>query len=182
MAPPPLDQALEEADLVFVGTVIDLGNQDRNALMAVEEVWKGPDLPPEVLVRGGETDDPNMITSVDRTYRFGVTYLVVSSDTVPPIQDNACTSTQEFTAGMDDLRPADARLPVGNLENTGSDDPEPVTTTTLGNVALPDPDQRGSSAVWVAVIVIAAIVGGGVTAIVIRNSRKSDQWVEGFRS
>lgn len=183
LAPPPLDQAIEEADLVFVATVIDLANQDRNALMEVEEIWKGPDLPGEVLVRGGETDDPNMFTSVDRTYRFGVTYLVVSNDTTPPIQDNACTSTQEFTVGMDDLRPADARPPSGTLEgDTGSDDPEPGTTTTEAGVALPDPGRRGSSLVWIAVVGIAAAAGGGVTAFVIRKNRREDRWVEGFRS
>ena len=50
MQPPPMDQAVAEAEIAFVGTVTAVTNGAHLASVSVEEVWAGPDLPSVVEV------------------------------------------------------------------------------------------------------------------------------------
>lgn len=118
--PPPLGQSLNEASMVFVGRVTETREMDRWAVVSVEEVWKGPDLPPSVLIKGGEAGD--MFTSVDRTYRTGVRYLFVpSGDPATGIAESACSPTTEWTDDLAAMRPASVRTPTAGpaQEDTG---------------------------------------------------------------
>ena len=111
--PPPLGEAVLKADIVFVGTVTSAVNNRRWAEVAVQEVWRGPDQPATVVVRGGP--EGNTMTSVDRSFEVGRTYLFVpyvDPDT-NALTDNSCTSTTEFTDDTAKQRPADARQPLG---------------------------------------------------------------------
>lgn len=110
MMPPPIEQAIRDADSVFLGTVTGLSNNDRWATVAVEEVWKGPDLAPIVEVRGGPEGD--MATSVDRSFSGGTRYLFLAYIADGVLNDNACSSTTEFTADLARLRPATAHPPI----------------------------------------------------------------------
>ncbi len=119
---PDLESAFAEADVVFIGVVVELSNADRTAVMEVEQVWKGPQLPGEVTVLGGP-DDPGLFTSVDRTFERG-TYVVFPVNSTPPFEDNACTLTQPTTTALDVINPFAAEPP---------EDPtaaEPVPTTS----------------------------------------------------
>lgn len=49
VSPVPMRKAISDAPAVCVGEVVDVTNQRRWAKVAVEEVWKGPDLPSQVL-------------------------------------------------------------------------------------------------------------------------------------
>lgn len=111
--PAPLEKAVGTADIVFVGTVTVATNNRRWAQVAVEEVWRGPDQPATVVVRGGP--EGNMMTSVDRSFEIGRTYLFVPyiDPETGALTDNSCTSTTEFTNDTARLRPADARKPLG---------------------------------------------------------------------
>jgi hypothetical protein len=148
--PPPIEQAVREADVVFVGTVTGLSNGGRWATVAVEEVWVGPDLPPVVEVRGGPAG--NSATSVDRSFRGGTRYLFVPLIADGTLQDNSCTSTTEFVDDHARLRPATPRQPV-------SAEPEPEAPFDVGLLLPP-----------AALVIAAALVVFGA-AFVLRRER-----------
>lgn len=121
MASPPIEIALSGADIVFVGTVTEVGNGGRWASVIVEDIWKGPDLPGTIIVRGGP--EGNAASSVDRSFDAGVRYLFFpvlapqpAGEPLPveiaALTDNSCTSTQPLTPEIAGLRPSDARSRV----------------------------------------------------------------------
>lgn len=109
--PPPLTEAVGEADVVFVGLVTEVSNRQRNAVVEVEVVWKG-DVDERVEVRGGPQRN-DTISSVDAAYNEGERYLFVPYEGEGDLfRDNACTSTQPYEDDLADLRPADAAAPA----------------------------------------------------------------------
>jgi hypothetical protein len=118
MMPPPIDNATATADIVFVGTVNATSNGNRWAEVAVQEVWRGPDRPATVVIQGGPAG--NTMTSVDRSFQVGSTYLFFPY--VDPesgaLTDNSCTSTTEWTNDLAKLRPADVRQPLAATPTT----------------------------------------------------------------
>ena len=192
-APVPLDQAIAEASNVFVGTVAELRFDDRFAVFDVEDVWKG-DLPDRVEVNGGPSivdlesagDGVSVATSVDRTYRLGERYLVVSHGLDQDVlADNACSATREYADDLVDFRPADAHAPTltevpeeGGPEDTG--EPDELTTPAdpeetdepdeLTTPADPEETDDDSTAAWW--LAGAALLGaGGVGAMVLWRRR-----------
>lgn len=125
MAPPAFDAAVETADIIVVGTVTEVVNAKRWATVSVEEIWRGPDLPATLLIKGGP--DANAASSVDRSFEVGQRYVFfpyVAVDTEPlpgvaagGLADNSCTSTQVWDDSMAAFRPADARM--GEVSNEG---------------------------------------------------------------
>jgi hypothetical protein len=122
MQPPPVAEAVKTAEVVFVGTVTETSNRNSWATVQVEDVWKGPDLPAVVLIKGGPGG--NAATSVDRTFEVGVKYLFFpllgngtepapAIDTQIGLVDNSCTNTTPWVPELAGLRPADARAPGG---------------------------------------------------------------------
>lgn len=118
--PPPLGEAIRDADVAFVGTVTRVANQDRWATVTVEELWRGPDLPAVVEVRAGPPG--NTASSVDRTYAAGTRYLFTVTAGDGALNDSSCSSTTEWTADLAEFRPADARPPVTSLAELPSTD------------------------------------------------------------
>ncbi len=115
MIPPPIDEAFESAEIVFVGTVTETSNRGTWASVAVEEVWKGPDQPIAVVIRGGPGG--NAATSVDRTFEIGVKYLFFPyADSEIGLADNSCSLTTPWSDDLVALRPADAHQPLGTSE------------------------------------------------------------------
>jgi hypothetical protein len=108
--PVPIEEAIRNADSVFVGTVTALSNNNRWATVAVEEVWTGPDLAPIAEVRGGPGG--NTASSIDRMYTARVKYLFVVSIAEGQLSDNACSSTMEWEPDLANIRPASAHPPV----------------------------------------------------------------------
>ena len=117
MPPPPIEEALKSAEIVFVGTVAATSNRSSWASVTVEEVWRGPDQPAQVLVKGGPGG--NAATSVDRSFEVGVKYLFFPYAADGGLADNSCTSTTQWSAELAALRPADARAPVGATQGGG---------------------------------------------------------------
>jgi len=143
-------EAWKTADVVLVGTVTSVANNDRWAQVAVEEIWRGPDQPAEVVVKGGGAD-PGMMTSVDRTYVAGVRYLFTLTVAGEDLTDNACSGTTEAeSADIDRIRPADARL----VSTPGAVDDGP----DLGGLAGP--------------LVLVAAIGGLLLATVLLARRR----------
>lgn len=118
---PDIKAAVTSADIVFIGVVTATANERSPARIAVQEIWRGPDQPAEVLMRVGSVG--NVATSVDRTVEVGVKYLFVPYlDIDGVLSDNACTSTMEWSPDLEGLRPADARAPIGGATpDAGSD-------------------------------------------------------------
>jgi hypothetical protein len=112
MPPPPLEVAVETAEIVFIGTVTETAQGNRWANVQVEEIWRGPDLAATVLVKGGPAG--NMATSVDRSFEAGVKYLFFPYADAEQggLADNSCTNTQPWAEDMARLRPAGARTPA----------------------------------------------------------------------
>lgn len=136
MIPPPIEEAVRSAEIVFVGTVDATTNRGTWASVTVEEVWIGPDQPASVIVHGGPGG--NAGTSVDRTFEVGTKYLFFPYvDGQVGLADNSCTSTQPWAAALLPLRPASVRAPTGEPAGAGFD---------LGGVLGP--------------LVVAIVVGG----------------------
>lgn len=133
-APPvPIDQALRDSDSVFVGTVQGIADGGRTATFAVDEVWRGPDLPARVVVQGGP--DGNGVTSIDRTWEAGGLYLVFASTANSRFTDNACSNTQLWSEELTGLRPSDARPPSDAADGGGTGVSGPLLAL-LGAIAV----------------------------------------------
>jgi len=132
---PPLEDHLAQADVVFVGTVVAVTDEQRTALIDVEEIWRGPDLAAQVTVHGGFEDVG--FTSVDRSFEEGVRYLVAASFNEGRLEDNACSATRAWTDDLADLRPEAVGTPQPSP--TESDDAPtgvPLPTLVAGLAAM----------------------------------------------
>lgn len=137
MAPPPVEEAVKSAEIVFVGTVTATTNRGTWANVSIEEVWRGPDQPASVVVHGGPGG--NAATSVDRSFEVGVKYLFFPyTDAQVGLADNSCTSTQPWADALVGLRPADVRQPTG--------EPAPAAGFDFSGVVGP--------------LIVAIVVGG----------------------
>jgi len=150
---PPVKKAIADADILFVGTVVETTNDDRWATVEVEEVWKGGDIADVVEVRAGPPDPPGPISvagSNDRTYRAGVRYLFFPYGAKGDIlQDSACSRTTRLTRAVERFRPASMERP------TPAPEPTPASPGQSESLSLLLP-------VGVAVVVVA--LGGFVFA------------------
>lgn len=112
MPPPPIEEAVKTADIVFIGTVTETANRGTWATVTVKEVWRGPDQPATVVIRGGPAG--NAATSVDRTFEAGVEYIFLPyiDQEQGGLTDNSCSNTQPWAEAMAALRPAEVRQPA----------------------------------------------------------------------
>ncbi len=118
MMPTAVQEAAQTAEIVFVGTVTETSHRNSWASVAVEEVWRGPDMPAAVVVKGGSGGDA--ISSVDRSFQAGVRYLFFPyPDEQGGLADNSCTSTVEWSADLEKVRPATVRQPIGATREEG---------------------------------------------------------------
>lgn len=156
--PPPFDEALLFGEVVFVGTVTGVENEDRWATVAVEERWKGADDVPEtVQVRGGP--EPGVATSVDRTFIDGTRYLFFTTRGTGYLSDNACSSTQRWTDELARYRPPGAS-PAAAVEAG-----EPVGGLDTVDVAV------------VAGLVLALMVAIVAYLLILRARRRPPDWM-----
>ena len=154
-SPPELEVAVRESDVVFVGVVTEVSNRQRNAIVFVEDVWKG-NVGDEVEVRGGP-QTPNEITSVDTAYREGIRYIFFPHDGSGDLfRDNACTSTQPYDASFEELRPAAAEDTTTPSPTAGGSSP-PLYAEEAGDVAEPPSRSR-----WIIPGVLALAIAGAV--------------------
>jgi hypothetical protein len=56
-------------------------------------------------------DDPQAMSSIDRTYSAGVRYLFAVAVQGDRLSDDACTATREWVAELADVRPATVATP-----------------------------------------------------------------------
>lgn len=105
---PPLRDAIDEAPVAFVGTVVETNGSGRWATVEVAEAWKG-EVDDTVEVRGGPADGPPghaVSSSVDRSFEEGKTYLFLPYEKKGDVYlDNICSSTTGYSERLDALRP-----------------------------------------------------------------------------
>ncbi len=150
MAPPPIAEAVETAEIVFVGTVTGALEQGRRAVVEVDEVWRGPDQEVTVVVLGGQGQG---ISSVDRTYEVGTKYIFFpyrDPDT-SALVDNLCTNTTPWLDDYTELRPADAREPIGEGAEGPGDGFDVAALLPAGAIVL----------IVAAVLLVAGLVARG---------------------
>jgi hypothetical protein len=131
----PVERVLPKADVAFVGSVT--ATDGPVARFAVAEVWAG-DVPDAVEVRGitdrlagrgGEAP----VGEDDRLWTVGQTYLVVPTVDGGVLRDHICTATTEWSAELESLRPANARV-VAAEEDSGAT--VPTELIIVGAVVL----------------------------------------------
>ena len=84
---------LADHELVFAGEVTGTSHDGRAAEVRVLDVWRGRDLPAEVVVIGGDVAG-NGHSSTERVFRGGETYAFFAyEDEEGVLRDNACTAT-----------------------------------------------------------------------------------------
>ena len=141
MVLPQLSKALADAPVVFVGTVVETKHDGRVATVEVEQVWKGS-VGALVVVNGGgasitemeraEANGEALATSVDRAYENGVRYLVLPWHVRGQVMsDNACSSTQPYTAKLASHAPPGTTPPAD--KNADAAPAGLASTTSQGN-------------------------------------------------
>jgi hypothetical protein len=168
-AAPTIPADLERADLVFVGTVTRVENDDRWATFQIEDVWKGDPGGQEVVVRAGPANPGNGIkagSTVDRTFESGGHYLVFAYDPGSHgytkswgddsrFEDNNCSATTLYAPSFDQFRPATAH----RVEATLTEPTTPIATapsTETSDSELPRDLALALGVAAVIVLVLAA--------------------------
>ena len=107
-APPPLDDALEAASIAFIGKVSEAAFESGQATLQVQWIWKGGELPAEVVVKTPPGTDGNP------GYRFreGSTYIVIPQNAGVPLIVDPCSGTRSYRADGQDI-PSDLQEAVG---------------------------------------------------------------------
>jgi hypothetical protein len=124
---PPVQVAIGSADVAFVGTMAAVDSAGTQATFAVEEVWKGGDLPTEVEVIGLfglQWTDPSMA---------GARYLVLADVVAGGLQvGGECNQVSLWDPSMAEARPATAHPPA--VQDAELDLPIPLIL--IGGVIL----------------------------------------------
>lgn len=103
---PPIAVAMGAADVVFVGTLTATDSLGERASFAVEEVWKGQDVPAAVEVRGfhGQWEGTGALT--------GTRYLMLATVVGSSLQGgDGCNGPYLWDGSMAALRPDTAHPP-----------------------------------------------------------------------
>lgn len=114
----PLAESLRTAEVAFTGTVGRLREPGHVALVRVGRIWKGPDMPAQVEVRGGPSAASGAVaTSVDFAFTRGEEYLFLLPD-AEDFSVTQCSGTTPLDDEVMALEPADARPPIAGATST----------------------------------------------------------------
>ena len=103
------DPVPSDAQYVVVGTVAETEAHGQNALIHVDDVWRGGPLPEWMSLIG--TTDPNMLWEDTTQFSVGTRYLVVADREGNVIRPRGCGYTTPYTAAFAGYRPASASSP-----------------------------------------------------------------------
>jgi len=167
-----LERIAATAPVAFVGTVIATDSRDRRALVGVESVWRGPDLPATVIVQGSVLS-AGAASADDRQFAVGQRYLFVPSNTTSPFIDHVCTSTQRYTSTFAPAAARPPRLAVGAALPTAA--AQPAVPAPGAGTARPLL-RRTSATSWtgatLALTAVALVGGGAAVLAAVRRERR----------
>ncbi len=174
---PTIEESMARAELVFVGTAVEVTNSSRWATFAVEDIWKGQVDGDRAEVRGGSGRE-NVSSSVDRRYLLNTRYLVfaVAPPSGPPLvsgfcgegvrwTDNSCSFTQPYTASLREARPATAHAVGPPPQEPSIERPDATAPQSAGSPA----DRGPFDPSWPFALAVAAAGGAGAVGIGIRR-------------
>lgn len=164
-----LKQRLNDASIVFVGTVDSADDSGRIANVVVESVWKGQ-VDEHVQVQGGPAD-PQTITSVDRGFDVGTRYLFVPvKGNGQVFEDNACTDTQQWKAKFARHAPEGAAAVDGRPPTV---DPQAEEAADEGGLAdapaEPESQPQSSNMTWLWITAAVAVAAIAAAALIFRR-------------
>jgi len=173
---PTIEESMARAELVFVGTAVEVTNSSRWATFAVEDIWKGQIDGDRAEVRGGGREGVG--SSIDRKYLLDTRYLVfaLAPPTEPPLlsgfygegvrwTDNDCSFTQPYTASLREARPTTARAVGTPPQEPSIERPDATAPQSAGSPA----DREPVDASWPFAFAVAAAGGAGAVRIGIRR-------------
>ena len=117
-------QAMADAMLsgnatVFVGTVVNLDNEDRWATVLVDERWHNADgIPDTVFVHG--SPEAGVTSSEQRVYAPG-RYVFAVTNAGPNYEDSTCTATTAWSDDLARYRPGDVAVAPGTASGSPLD-------------------------------------------------------------
>jgi hypothetical protein len=154
----PVENAVQLGPVVFVGTVTFVENDNRWAVVQVDERWLGADeLPPSVNVHGGPEEGSS--TPTDRAYQVAQQYLFVVTNQGDSFADDACSGTTPWTPDLARLRPAG------------------VTAVAPGDTGTPLDLLSNGSTVAVAALFGALLVAIVAYILILRRRRRPPDWM-----
>lgn len=103
---PPLEMALAQTSVAFVGEVVEAQFGSIDARIRVAWIWKGGDLPEEVAVVA-----PN---NSEVSFRVGASYIVIPMDTKAPFELSQCSGTRIYRASGETI-PDELQAAVGSV-------------------------------------------------------------------
>lgn len=166
----PLEDGVQDAETVFVGTVDSADDSGRIANVVVESVWKGQ-ADEHVQVQGGPAD---AMTSTDRAFDVGTRYLFVPvKGNGQVFEDNACTHTQQWKPKFARHAPEEAAAVNGGPPTV---DPQAEGVANEGGPAdapaEPEPQPQASNMTWLWITAAVALaLVAGVVLITRRRGR-----------
>ena len=155
--PATIQDAQRTGDILFVGDVVKLENDNRWAKVLIDERWQNADgLPDTVDVRGGP--EPGVAGSTDRAYTMG-RFLFDVTNFGPYLVDSSCTAT---TLWSDDL----ARYRPSNVaEAPGSSSGSPLDAVSSSDLVL------------AAGLVLALLIAVVTYILILRRRKRPPDWM-----
>lgn len=154
---PSIEDAVLFGDVVVVGSVVKLDNDDRWATVRVEERWRGArDVPDTIEVHGGP--EAAAATTTDRTFQL-TRYLFVLTPGEGFYVDDACTATRPWTPDLAAYRPAGVS-PAPDVVSGSK-----VTVIDPASIAL------GAGLLLALLIAVAAYI------LILRARRRPPDWM-----
>lgn len=135
MVPPPAQEALEDADAVFVGKVLGGEARDRTleVRLAVERRWKGAESE-EITVRTATSG-----AACGFSFAEGERYLVYGYEHEGVLRVSLCSRTQPLDRAGEDIEALDRVVGQAPSETPQPETSQPETSTEREAVGFPAP-------------------------------------------
>ncbi len=156
-APLTIPDAQSTGDIVFVGTVFSLDNDNRWVRVLVDERWQNAGgLPDTVDIRGGPA--AGIESPTDRAYTQG-RYLFDVTNVGPYLQDSSCSATTAWTDDLGRYRPSDV------VQAPGSTSGSPLDAIGSSDLAL------------AAGLVLALLIAVVAYILILRRRKRPPDWM-----
>jgi hypothetical protein len=153
--PRTIPDAQATPDILFVGDVVRLDNDNRWAVVLVRERWQGAEgLPDTVNIRGGPEAGTSTVN--DRIYLEG-RYLFDVRNLGPYLEDDACSATTPWSEALGQYRPSNVAGPSAS----GS----PLDLLDSGGLAL------------AAFLVLALLIAVVAYILILRRRQRPPDWM-----
>jgi hypothetical protein len=155
--PATVPDAQLTGDVIFVGTVFKLENDNRWAVVLVNERWQGAEgIPDTVTVHGGPEQGSSTVN--DRAYSSS-RYLFDVRNLGPYMEDDACSATTPWSEDLARYRPSNV------VEAPGSGSSSPLDALSSGDAVL------------AAGLVLALLIAVVTYILILRRRSRPPDWM-----